>query len=47
VVDRTLNYGREIVARFVEKVDTHLALDLGPGLGGTSRPCVEPIRRLG
>jgi SAM-dependent methyltransferase len=33
VVDRTLNYGREIVARFVEKVDTHLALDLGPGLG--------------
>jgi SAM-dependent methyltransferase len=33
VVDRTLNYGREIVARFVAQVDTHLALDLGPGLG--------------
>jgi SAM-dependent methyltransferase len=33
VVDRTLNYGREIVADFVAQVDTHLALDLGPGLG--------------
>jgi len=33
VVDRTLNYGREIVARFVANVDVRLALDLGPGLG--------------
>ena len=33
VVDRKLNYGREIVARFVADVDARVALDLGPGLG--------------
>ena len=33
VVDRRLNYGREIVARFAAQVDTRIALDLGPGLG--------------
>jgi SAM-dependent methyltransferase len=33
VVDRTLNYGRDIVARFVADVDARVALDLGPGLG--------------
>ncbi len=33
MIDRTLNYGREIVARFVAHVDTHVAIDLGPGLG--------------
>ncbi len=32
MVDRRLNYGREIVARMVADVDVHLALDLGPGL---------------
>jgi SAM-dependent methyltransferase len=33
MVDRTLNYGREIVSRFVANVDVRIGLDLGPGLG--------------
>lgn len=33
MVDRTLNYGREIVAGFVAGLEVRLALDLGPGLG--------------
>ena len=33
MVDRRLNYGREIVARFVAQVDTRIAVDLGPGAG--------------
>jgi SAM-dependent methyltransferase len=33
MVDRRLNYGREIVARFVAEVDVRVAVDLGPGLG--------------
>jgi SAM-dependent methyltransferase len=33
LVDRRLNYGRDIVARFAAGVDVHVALDLGPGLG--------------
>jgi len=33
MVDRRLNYGREIVARFVSGGDPRVVLDLGPGLG--------------
>lgn len=33
MVDRTLNYGRDIVARFAADVDARVVLDLGPGLG--------------
>jgi SAM-dependent methyltransferase len=33
VVDRTLNYGREITAAFVRSIDVQVGLDLGPGLG--------------
>ncbi len=33
MVDRRLNYGREIVARMVTGLDVELALDLGPGMG--------------
>ncbi len=33
MVDRSLNYGRDIVARFVSDVNIRVALDLGPGLG--------------
>ncbi len=33
MVDRRLNYGREIVARMIADLDVRLALDLGPGLG--------------
>jgi SAM-dependent methyltransferase len=33
MVDRTLNYGREIVSRFVAKLEVQTAVDLGPGLG--------------
>ena len=33
VVDRRLNYGRGIVARFVASGDPGMAIDLGPGLG--------------
>ena len=33
MVDRQLNYGREIVRRFVEGIHVETAVDLGPGLG--------------
>ncbi len=33
MVDRTLNYGREIIARFVASTRAEVAVDLGPGLG--------------
>jgi SAM-dependent methyltransferase len=33
MVDRRLNYGRDIVARFVSGGDPAVVLDLGPGLG--------------
>ncbi len=33
MVDRRLNYGREIVHRFVDRLHVEIALDLGPGLG--------------
>jgi SAM-dependent methyltransferase len=33
MVDRTLNYGRSIVAGFVRQIKVDLAIDLGPGLG--------------
>lgn len=33
MVDRQLNYGRDLVARMVADLDVAVALDLGPGLG--------------
>lgn len=33
MVDRSLNYGRDIVARFVSHAKARVAVDLGPGLG--------------
>ena len=33
VVDRKLNYGRDIVARLVRDIDVQVAINFGPGLG--------------
>lgn len=33
MVDRQLNYGRDVIRRFVDRIHVETAVDLGPGLG--------------
>jgi len=37
MVDRSLNYGRHLIAQFVDGLDVKLAVDLGPGQGDDMR----------
>jgi len=37
MVDRSLNYGRDVIARFVRGLDVTVAVDLGPGHGDDMR----------
>lgn len=48
MVDRSLNYGRHLVARFVRGLDVSIAVDLGPGQGDDMRivRAAHPTARL-
>jgi SAM-dependent methyltransferase len=48
VVDRQLNYGRDVVRRFVDGIRVETAVDLGPGLGYDSATMrsVHPSARI-
>ena len=48
MIDRRLNYGRDIVARFVAESRVDVAIDLGPGLGAdfTSIRAAHPDARI-
>ncbi|HLX34645.1 MAG TPA: methyltransferase domain-containing protein [Candidatus Limnocylindrales bacterium] len=37
MVDRSMNYGRPLIARFVRGLDVKVAVDLGPGQGDDMR----------